>query len=78
MPDKHAEHFLKEAPYLVMESGKKSWGAQCVCGWRSTLYESEEELMEVVHAHMANPGKPPKKKHWWQKTGYDYDDRRRG
>jgi hypothetical protein len=71
------EHYLKEAPYIVMEAGKKSWGTQCVCGWRSKLYDTQDELMEVVREHMANPGPPPKKKRWWQKQTYDYDDRRR-
>jgi hypothetical protein len=71
------EHYLKEAPYIVMEAGRKSWGAQCVCGWRSVLYDSEEELMAVVREHLENPGPPPKKKHWWQKQAYDYEERRR-
>jgi hypothetical protein len=70
------EHYLKEAPYIVMEAGRKSYGAQCVCGWRSVLYDDEAELMAVVHEHMANPGPPPKKKRWWQKQPYDYDERR--
>jgi hypothetical protein len=70
------EHYLKEAPYLVMDAGMKSWGAHCVCGWRSTLYNSEDELLAVFHEHKANPGPPRKKKKWWQKTDFDYDDRR--
>jgi len=71
------EHYLKEAPYRVMDAGKTGWGTQCVCGWRSKLYDTEEELMAVVKEHMANPGKPPKRKRWWQKQPYDYEDRRR-
>lgn len=71
------EHYLKETPYLVMEAGKKSWGAQCVCGWRSQLYADQDDLMAVVREHFANPGPPPKKKRWWQKQAYDYEDRRR-
>jgi hypothetical protein len=67
------EHFLKEAPYLVMEAGRKSWGAQCICGWRSVLYDSEEELMAVVDDHLKNPP-PSVKRHFWQrkkKNPYD-------
>jgi hypothetical protein len=64
VPDR--EHYLKEAPYLVMEAGRKSWGAQCVCGWRSVLYDSEDELMAVVRQHFENP-EPAEKRKWWQR-----------
>jgi hypothetical protein len=75
MAEDDREHYLKEAPYLVMEAGRKSWGAQCVCGWRSTLYDSEEELQAVVREHFANPGPRPKKRRWWQPRPY-WEDRR--
>ena len=71
------EHYLKEAPYVVMDAGKKGYGAQCICGWRSVLYDTEAELKEVIKEHFTNPGPPPKKKRWWQKKDYDYQDRRR-
>ena len=60
------EHYLKEAPYLVMEAGRKSWGAQCVCGWRSILYDSEDELMAVVREHLEHP-EPVQKRRFWQR-----------
>jgi hypothetical protein len=72
------EHYLKEAPYVVMDAGKKGWGAQCVCGWRSTLYDSEQELMAVVGDHIDNPADPPKRR-WWQRRqkGWSKWDERR-
>jgi hypothetical protein len=73
------EHYLKEAPYVVMDAGKKGYGAQCVCGWRSKLYDSEEELMEVVHQHLDNPPARPKRRFWQrQKRWSRWDERRRG
>jgi hypothetical protein len=73
------EHYLKEAPYVVMDAGKKGYGAQCVCGWRSVLYDTEAELLQVVDEHMANPA-PPQKRHFWQRKqkGWSkWDERRR-
>ena len=62
------EHYLKEAPYVVMDAGKKGYGAQCICGWRSVLYDTEEELQAVIHEHLSNP--PPKqKRRFWQRKG---------
>ena len=60
------EHYLKEAPYVVMDAGKKGYGAQCVCGWRSVLYDTEDELQAVIHEHLSNPP-PRRKRRFWQR-----------
>jgi hypothetical protein len=66
------EHYLKEAPYIVMEAGRKSYGAQCVCGWRSVLYDVEAELMAVVKDHLENPPAPEKRRFWQRKKKNPY------
>lgn len=67
-----AEHYLKEAPYIVMDAGRKSWGAQCVCGWRSILYDTEAELQTVIRDHFANPPAPVKRRFWQRKPKNPY------
>jgi hypothetical protein len=72
------EHYLKEAPYVVMDAGKKGYGAQCVCGWRSILYDTEAQLMDVVNEHMANPPDRPRRRFWQRKPqGRSHWDERR-
>jgi len=62
------EHYLKEAPYVVMDAGKKGYGAQCVCGWRSPLFDTEDELMQQVHEHLDDPPPAPKRRFWQRKS----------
>jgi hypothetical protein len=72
------EHYLKEAPYVVMDAGNKGYGAQCVCGWRSILYDTEPQLMQVVQEHMANPPDRSKRRFWQRKRkGWSGWDERR-
>jgi hypothetical protein len=53
------EHTLKEAPYIVMEPGRRAYGVQCACGWRSPLFDSEQEARDAASEHIANPPTPP-------------------
>ena len=72
------EHYLKEAPYVVMDADQKGYGAQCVCGWRSILYATEAELMAAVEEHMANPPARSKRRFWQRKyKGRSHWDERR-
>ena len=66
------EHYLKEAPYVVMDAGKKGYGAQCICGWRSVLYDTEAELQEVIHEHLSNPAPKHKRRFWQRKPRNPY------
>jgi hypothetical protein len=72
MAEQQQEHYLKEAPYVVMDAGKKGYGAQCVCGWRSALFDTEAELQTVIHEHLANPPEPVKRRFWQRKNKNPY------
>ena len=44
--------------YRVTAHKRRGWGWQCLCGWRSPLYESAAEAMEGFKGHVESPPPP--------------------
>lgn len=74
------EHVFREPPYWVVDKGRRGWGLQCKCGWRSPLYPSQDEAYTAAREHAAEPPEEPTKRRWFQrrqKTGPEKPERDR-
>ena len=74
-----------EAPYLVTDTNRRGWGSSCSCGWRTPLFETQQEALRAAADHLeidAHLEEEPKG--WWARRRAkkqqrpEWEERRRG